>query len=161
MRLQLPAGSGSRTLLTRALFAFVLSSTLPFAPAIADEAEVDQQIENLLGNAEMFKATIADLQTRIANEDSIAVSAFIDYPITVTINGKRKTLRQAEDLEPLYYDIFTPEITEVIVNQDYGSLFVNGDGVMFGNGEIWMNAICLDDTCNETEARIITIQAAE
>ena len=43
----------------------------------------------------------------------------------------------------------------------YYSLFVNGDGVMFGNGEIWMNAICLDEACNETEARIITIQAAE
>ncbi len=138
-----------------------MSSALSLTPALADEAEVDQQIENLLGNAEEFKATIADLQTRIANEDSIAVSAFIDYPITVTINGKRKALRQAEDLEPLYYDIFTPEITDVIVNQDYGSLFVNGDGVMFGNGEVWMNAVCLDDACNETEARIITIQAAD
>jgi hypothetical protein len=138
-----------------------MSSALSLTPALADETEVDQQIENLLGNAEVFKATIADLQGRIANEDSIAVSAFIDYPITVTINGKRKTLRQAEDLEPLYYDIFTPEITDVIVNQDYGSLFVNGDGVMFGNGEVWMNAVCLDDACNETEARIITIQAAD
>ncbi|UJW76170.1 hypothetical protein [Rhizobium sp. SL42] len=130
-------------------------------PAAADEVEVDQQIENLLGNAELFKATITDLQARIADEDSIAVSAFIDYPITVRINGKRKTLRQAEDLEPLYYDIFTPEIADIIVNQDYGSLFVNGDGVMFGNGEVWMNAICLDDGCTETEARIVTIQAAE
>ncbi|WP_159946678.1 hypothetical protein [Rhizobium sp. 18065] len=161
MRLQLQSGTGSRTILTRTLLAFVMSTALSIAPAFADEAEVDQQIENLLGNADLFKSTIADLQARIANEDSIAVSAFIDYPITVTINGRRKTLRQAEDLEPLYYDIFTPEITEVIVNQDYGSLFVNGDGVMFGNGEVWMNAICLDDGCNETEARIITIQAAE
>ncbi len=161
MRLQLLAESGSRTILTHTLLAFLMSSALSLTPALADETEVDQQIENLLGNAEVFKATIADLQGRIANEDSIAVSAFIDYPITVTINGKRKTLRQAEDLEPLYYDIFTPEITDVIVNQDYGSLFVNGDGVMFGNGEVWMNAVCLDDACNETEARIITIQAAD
>jgi hypothetical protein len=161
MRLQLQAGSRSRTILSRTLLAFLMSSALSLTPALADETEVDQQIENLLGNAEVFKATIADLQGRIANEDSIAVSAFIDYPITVTINGKRKTLRQAEDLEPLYYDIFTPEITDVIVNQDYGSLFVNGDGVMFGNGEVWMNAVCLDDACNETEARIITIQAAD
>ncbi|CAH0339634.1 hypothetical protein [Rhizobium sp. CECT 9324] len=161
MRLQLQAGSRSRTILSRTLLAFLMSSALSLTPALADETEVDQQIENLLGNAEVFKATIADLQGRIANEDSIAVSAFIDYPITVTINGKRKTLRQAEDLEPLYYDIFIPEITDVIVNQDYGSLFVNGDGVMFGNGEVWMNAVCLDDACNETEARIITIQAAD
>ena len=130
-------------------------------PALANEAEVDQQIENLLGNADVFRSTIADLQERVANEDTIAVSAFISYPITVTINGKRKKLRQAEDLEPLYDDIFTPEIIEVIVNQDYGSLFVNSEGVMFGNGEVWMSAVCLDDGCNESEARIITIQAAE
>jgi hypothetical protein len=141
--------------------AAALCLILAFTPAHADEAEVDQQIETLLGDPEIFKNTIADLQQRVADEDSIAVSAFISYPITVTIGGKRKTLRQAEDLEPVYSKVFTPEIIEVIVNQDYGSLFVNSEGVMFGNGEVWMSAICLDDGCNETEAQIITIQSGD
>ena len=134
---------------------------LPPAAAFADEAEVDQQIDTLLGDHAVFKATIADLQERVANEDTIAFSAFVDYPITVTVNGERQTIRSAEEFEPLYHDIVTPEIADVIVSQDYGSLFVNGDGVMFGDGQVWMNGICLDDACGEMEARIVTIQAAD
>ncbi|THV16698.1 hypothetical protein [Rhizobium rhizophilum] len=144
------------------LATLLVGATLFFpAPSSADEADIDQQIEALLGDPQIFRSTIADLQQRVADEDSIAVSAFISYPITVSIDGKRKTLRQAEDLEEYYGDIFTPDIVEVIVNQDYGNLFVNGDGVMFGSGEVWMSAVCLDDGCNEIEAKIITIQAAE
>lgn len=144
------------------LAALLVGATLFLStPGYADEAEVDQQIEALLGDPRTFRSTIADLQRRVADEDSIAVSAFISYPITVSINGMRKTLRQAEDLEEYYGDIFTPDIVEVIVNQDYGSLFVNSDGVMFGNGEVWMSAVCLDDGCAEVEAQIIAIQAVE
>lgn len=157
------SASGSQLPSTR-LSAVVCALALclaPLSPALADEAEVDQQIDNLLGDHAIFKTTILDLQERVANEDSIAFSAFVDYPISVTVNGERQTIRSAEEFEPLYHDIVTPEIADVIVNQDYGSLFVNGDGVMFGDGQVWMNGICLDDACSEMEARIITLQAAE
>ena len=157
------SASGSQLPSTR-LSAIVCALALclaPFSPAFADEAEVDQQIDNLLGDHATFKSTILDLQERVANGDSIAFSAFVDYPITVTVNGERQTIRSAEEFEPLYHDIVTPEIADVIVSQDYGNLFVNGDGVMFGDGQVWMNGICLDDACGEIEARIVTIQAAE
>ncbi|MBW8322451.1 MAG: hypothetical protein K0M49_00960 [Arenimonas sp.] len=155
------SGSQLPSRLLRGLVCALALGMAPLSPALADEAEVDQQIDNLLGDPAIFKTTITDLQERVANEDSIAFSAFVDYPITVTINGKRRTIRSAEEFEPLYHDIVTPEIADVIVSQDYGSLFVNGDGIMFGDGQVWMNGICLDDACSEMEARIITLQAAE
>ncbi len=154
-----PTGAvGRPALFTSLLFSVCLAWSMP---AGADEAEVDQQIEELLGEHQLFKDTIADLQERVTNEDWVAVSAFIAYPITVTINGRKKTLRSAEAFEPLAADIITPEIAEVIVNQDYGSLFVNSDGIMFGDGQVWMNGICLDDTCSTFEPKIITIQDAQ
>lgn len=159
--MQLQSGQGSLYLLSRVARALALSTVLMAAPAMADEAEVDQQIDDLLGDHQVFKDTIADLQERVANGDSVAFSAFIEYPITVTINGRKKTIRSAEAFEPLYSDIITPEIADVIVSQDYGSLFVSADGIMFGNGEVWMNGICLDNSCNRFEPRIITIQTAE
>ncbi len=130
-------------------------------PTFADEAEVDQQIDNLQGNHEVFRQTISELQQAVSEEDTYAVSAFIEYPITVKINGKKRTIKSAEAFQPLYYDIITPEIAEVIVNQDYGSLFVNAEGVMFGNGEVWMSGVCRDNGCNQVDAMVITIQSME
>ena len=157
------SASGSQlpsTRLSAVVWALALSLA-PISATLADEAEVDQQIDTLLGDHAVFKTAIMDLQERVANEDSIAFSAFVDYPISVSVNGERQTIRSAEEFEPLYHDIVTPEIADVIVSQDYGNLFVNGDGIMFGDGQVWMNGICLDDACSEMEARIITIQAAE
>lgn len=149
------------TCLTGMLSAIAITGALMAAPALADEAEVDQQIEEMLGDHQVYKDAIADIQQRVANEDSVAFSAYVEYPITVTINGRSKTIRSAEQFEPLYSDIITPEIAEVITGQDYGDLFISGDGIMFGNGEVWMNGICLDDKCENFEPRIITIQPTE
>lgn len=145
----------------RALNAALVAVLLIATPAMADEAEVDQKIDELLGDHGVFKSTIADLQERVRTEDSVAFSAFVEYPITVTIDGAKRTIRSAEDFEPLYSEIVTPEIAEVILNQDYGDLFVNSDGVMFGDGQVWMNAICLNDACEAFEARIIALQSVE
>ncbi|SMD16792.1 hypothetical protein [Rhizobium sp. RU36D] len=160
MRVDTPGRDTARRYfsLAAAGLAFILSGSLP---ALADEAEVDRQINNLLGNHEVFRQTISEFQQAVSEEDTYAVSAFIEYPITVKINGKKRTIKSAEAFQPLYYDIITPEIAEVIVNQDYGSLFVNSEGVMFGNGEVWMSGICRDNGCNQVDAMVITIQSMD
>ena len=33
------------------------------------------------------------------------------------------------------------------------------DGVMFGNGEVWLNGICKDDACADFDVKIVTIQS--
>jgi hypothetical protein len=61
-----------------------------------------------------------------------------------------------------HYDgIVTEEVKAAVVGQEYEDLFVSADGVMFGDGQMWLNGICKDDACAEFDVRIITIQNTE
>lgn len=147
--------------LLRIAGAAVFSAALAAAPVFAGEREVNRKIDDLLGDHQVFRDTLEDIRQRIAEEDTVGFSAYIAYPITVKVKGKRRTIRSAEQFEPLYSDIITPDISEMLLFQDWGTLFVNSEGVMFGSGEVWMNAICLDDGCAEFEVKITTIQSVD
>ena len=57
------------------------------------------------------------------------------------------------------YDILiTPSIKDVILSQDFALLFVNQDGVMYGDGDVWVSPICIDDACERYRWLIVTIQ---
>jgi hypothetical protein len=52
----------------------------------------------------------------------------------------------------------TPPIAEAIKRQKYSQLMVNYKGVMFGNGEAWVNGICKDDACKDVDVRVVALQ---
>ena len=59
-----------------------------------------------------------------------------------------------------YYEaIVTPEIAQAVENQSFNELFINSEGAMFGDGQVWMTEVCLDDACSNSEVKIITIQS--
>jgi hypothetical protein len=54
----------------------------------------------------------------------------------------------------------TPGIVSAIKDQNYGDLFVNDQGVMFGNGQAWLDAVCLDRKCDQSVIQVVTLQDA-
>jgi hypothetical protein len=46
----------------------------------------------------------------------------------------------------------------VIKQQNYGDLFINDQGVMFGRGEVWINGICADSGCKRFDVKVVTIR---
>jgi hypothetical protein len=117
-------------------------------PAYAGDPEaVHQQIEDLLGDADGFAEVFSQLQDAIQSGDHGAVSLLVDYPITIKNHGKTYTMETGGDFVDNFDKLISQPVSEVIANQDYGDLLVNSDGVMFGNGEVWMHRICEDETC--------------
>ena len=57
-----------------------------------------------------------------------------------------------------YDRIMTPAIAEAIKRQKYSQLMVNYKGVMFGNGEAWVNGICKDEACKDVDVRVVALQ---
>lgn len=130
------------------------------APCFADEAETDRQIENLLGDVGDYKELFYAFQMALADGKSDIVASLISYPITVRIDGEEATYRSAEGLLEDYDWVFGDAIAQAVAAQDYGDLFVNSEGVMIGNGEVWLGGICEDSACTIALPRIITIQSA-
>jgi hypothetical protein len=140
--------------------AALIGATLLTATASrADEASVDQQIEALLGDSLDYKELFYAFKVALEEGKSDIVVSLVNYPLTVTIDGDAATYASEQDLLDAYDSVFTEAIVEAVSNQEYGDLFVNSEGVMIGNGEVWISGICEDSACSSAPPRVAVIQS--
>jgi len=142
--------------LTRMAFAAVLHSAV--IPAHAQG--VNQSLDTVLGGHAPYETVIRAFQAGVTAHDAAAVAALVRYPITVRAGGKKLVVRNAATFVRNYDAIVTPPIAQAITAQKYDELMVNGQGVMFGSGEAWINGVCLDAACKRVDPKVVTIQAA-
>ncbi|RKH74776.1 hypothetical protein D7W81_00170 [Corallococcus aberystwythensis] len=148
----------------------VVAAARPSSPALAvvppdagtgeDTAAVNARIQSVLGEPAKYQQAFVSFQKAVAARDAKAVAALAAYPFTATVGGRKVKLPDAAAFMRHYDAIVTPAIANVITRQRYADLFVNADGVMFGQGEAWLNGICRDAACKDFDVRVIAIQSA-
>ena len=143
-----------RTAVAATLALFVLGA----APARAQDQTTDQAIDQLLGDHAAYRQLFLQLQQAVAAHDAAAVAGLVAYPITVTHGGHALTVRSPAAFVKAYDRIVTPRIAKVIATADYERLFVNDQGIMLGDGEVWLNGVCRDKACAKSDAKVVTIQ---
>lgn len=85
---------------------------------------------------------LARLKQAMAAGDRAAVAAMVNYPLHVYAPGRGPTIyRNTATLRAGYAQVFTPEVTAAIAAATPGSLFIRDQGVMIGNGQVWMNEV--------------------
>ncbi|WP_335672062.1 DUF4087 domain-containing protein [Phyllobacterium zundukense] len=142
-------------LLVAAAMLFTLSAGLSFA----QDKALNDALDNAFGSHDNYLAVINSFQAAVKAHDTAAVAAAVRYPIGVEINGKASTIKSASQFVKNYDAIMTREITDAVVKQKLDDLFVNWKGIMFGDGEIWINGICNDNTCKNVDIKVATIQS--
>lgn len=130
------------------------------AVALADDDQaVNDAIDEALGDHTKYQAVIRQFQQAVAAKDAATVAGLVDYPIGVDINGKNTVIRDEKTFIAKYDQFMTPEISKAIVETKYSDLFVNYKGVMFGNGQAWINGICKDSKCDAFDVKVVTLQS--
>ncbi|WCN39435.1 hypothetical protein [Aneurinibacillus uraniidurans] len=82
-----------------------------------------------------FEAFFVKFQTLVAEGDKKEVANYMKYPVVV--NGKETANQTKKQFIKNYDKIFTPKVKKALANQKVENLFVNAQGVMVGDGEIW------------------------
>jgi hypothetical protein len=93
-----------------------------------------------------------DLQAAVAKDDRSKVASMINYPLFVQISGRKVKLQKSADVLKQYDVVFNHRVKEAVAQQKVEELFVNWQGVMIGNGEIWFNQLS-----NSKKVRITAI----
>ncbi|MBD9478778.1 hypothetical protein [Pseudoxanthomonas sp. PXM02] len=135
----------------------------PAAPAsvaevVDDPLAVNQAIDEVLGDHTRYETVIRQLQQAVTANDTAAVAALVNYPFATVREGQSIKVDDADAFVREYDRIMTPAIAEAIKRQKYSQLMVNYKGVMFGNGEAWVNGICKDDACKDVDVRVVALQ---
>ncbi len=130
----------------------------PMEEVVDDPTRVNQTIDEVLGDHVRYEAVIRQLQQAVAANDAAAVAALVEYPFTTVRDGQPLRVADADAFVRDYDRIMTPAIAEAITRQKYSQLMVNYKGVMFGNGEAWVNGICKDNACKAVDVRVVALQ---
>lgn len=140
------------------LTAIAVALSLAALPAQAQDAsEVMGRISSLFGDPEPFVAAYEAITDAVATGDGESLAEYFPYGEPIMVNGEPVMLESEHDLYAQYDQLITPAIAEVVANQPFETLFANSDGVMFGDGAMWITSVCVDEACEETEVKIIAL----
>lgn len=76
----------------------------------------------------------------VKRDDRPAVAALIEYPLAVTVNGRRRRFPDAAALVASYDAVFTAAFRDIILKAIPRYMFAKADGVMLGDGAVWFGA---------------------
>ena len=128
------------------------------APAAtkADEA-MDHRLDQLFGNRQDYRRFFEQFRAAVVAGDKAAVAATMHYPITVHLEGKQWSLYSPAEFTDVYSHIFSPALVELVRRQQYADLFANDQGVMIGQGAIWVSGICEDAECEKMPLKVVAL----
>jgi hypothetical protein len=145
----------SLILIAGAFFPSILhaAQTTPTAPTA-----LDKSIDLSVGDHVKVHTILTTLQQAVAKHDAAAVASLIHYPIKVNPGKKPFTIKNEKSFIKDYDGIITHDIQDAILKQKYENLFVNSQGAMIGDGEVWITGFCRDKSCKQSDIKIGTIQ---
>lgn len=93
-------------------------------------------IDNPVEFEKMFN-TVKEL---VADGNKEGVEKYIIYPLRINTPKEKTTIKTKKEFIKNYDAIFTDKVKTVLENQKVKDLFVNYQGVMVGDGQIWFGA---------------------
>jgi hypothetical protein len=120
--------------------------------------ETNARLDQVFGEHESFGEVFDILHAAVEAGDAETVASLAKYPLRVATNGEEYEIDSEATFVANYATIITPAIAETILSQDFALLFVNQDGVMYGDGEVWLSPICIDEACERYRWLIVTVQ---
>ena len=142
------------------LAAATVALALIAAPALAQtDEDVTAAINANFGDAAPFVEAFDAIQAAVEAGDAETFASWISYPFRVTVDGEAYVFEGEDGVIDHYESMMTDEIKTAILDQQYKNLFVNAEGVMFGDGQLWLSAICQNEPCDIFDVRIITVQS--
>jgi hypothetical protein len=125
-----------KIILTFALALFILTNV---CSATSLQKESKYAVAGI-DDAEAVDKFFLELKKAVEKDERDKVILLVDYPINVLIKGRRTRLRNKAELLKNYDSIFNKNVKQALAKASAPS-FVNYQGVMIGDGEIWFNLI--------------------
>jgi hypothetical protein len=138
--------------------AIVLTFSAGSAATAQTVEETNARLDQVFGEHESFGEVFDILFRAVEAGDAATVASLAKYPLRVATNGEEYEIDTEQTFIDNYDTIITPAIKDVIAYQDFALLFVNQDGVMYDDGDVWVSPICIDDQCARYRWLITAIQ---
>jgi hypothetical protein len=130
----------------------------PARAAQTTASALDKSIDLSVGDHVKVQHLLTQFQQAVASHNAATVASLVHYPIKVNPGKHPFTVKNERAFIKDYDGILTHDIQDAILKQKYEDLFVNSQGAMIGDGEVWITGFCRDKSCKQSDIKIGTIQ---
>jgi len=111
--------------------ATIMAETLPKTNGVFENAGInsDEQVY-------MF---VREIKANLNNKKTL--SEMVSYPISVNIEGSKMDIEDEQAFIEYFDQIFNNNVVTAVKESKYEDLFSNYQGIMIGNGEIWIASL--------------------
>lgn len=88
-------------------------------------------------NDKAFEKMVRQLKMLVEKDNKEKVAYYINYPLRVNSKAETIIINNIDEFIKSYDSIITDNVKKALLNQKIDNLFVNYQGVMVGNGQIW------------------------
>ena len=135
---------------------FTLAAAFIFIGGVSAET-IEERMEALFEESQPYIDFFKKLKAAVAADDQKVVARMVEFPLEVTLPEGKKTIENKKEFIEHYDVLFTPEVIEIIAKQKKDKLFVNSNGVMIGQGEVWFSGLGKDKYDDGVIVKIIAI----
>ena len=86
-----------------------------------------------------FIAFDRELRAAMSKQDAVAVAFLVKQPLRINDDRGSFYLNDAASLQSRFQEVFPPRVRTTILKQPIEALFCNSNGIMYGNGIVWVN----------------------
>ncbi|MDI2112962.1 hypothetical protein [Commensalibacter nepenthis] len=145
------------------VFVGLLTNSLSAIARPSSDVKTIEQMNVLLdflyGSHHGYQVFVNQLKEDIAHQNKGGVAEFVKYPLTINLNNKPVAIKNTQQFIQNYEAIITPKVKGAVAKQQFIGMFANGQGMMFGSGQLWISGYCLDKTCKDPTQMKIYIKA--
>ena len=134
---------------------------IPLTVFAGTDDDMDKRLSSFSDDWESYKEFFFDFRNKLKANDLDALSEMMNFPLSVNDGVSKNKIKTKKEFISKFKDIFTSDVKDVVLNQEYKELFVNWKGLMYGNGTVWVSGICAPDSplgeCKDLKVKVITI----
>ncbi|MGA7326005.1 MAG: hypothetical protein WBX25_16340 [Rhodomicrobium sp.] len=124
-------------------------------PAVPEEFR--KRAAELGYNLDRLWTTFHRLQSSYESRDLSTLWEVSSAPLLLIDESMRTEVSSLQDLKKFRNLVFSDKIRNAVMGCQFPSLFLNSDGAMIGDGEVWIKDICLNPACSRSKFAIATI----
>ena len=130
----------------------VTGSRIP-APNLSKQADTLAVAERQAAPADAsaraaYRGFLSRLQSAVRANNRRAVANLAALPLRVNFEGGARSYSDRKSIERDFDRIFTPRVKQAILSQRADRLFTNYQGAMIGDGQVWFDQTCTNDSCS-------------
>jgi len=119
----------------------VVNEEVKASEAVEESINLKQYEVAGITDSEKFNNLFSSIQEALSSDAKELIADSVLYPLRVNNKDGYIEINDKEEFISSYDEIFTDKVMSALRNQTIEDLFVNYQGVMVGNGEIWFGSL--------------------